>query len=165
MDSIETTLNGFLQQYLSMLTADLQDDQWDLVPIDGLHTVRWVLAHLASTGDYGLRLLGQTTKCPRTWHIAYGPGSSGLTHPEIKPSKVELMNKLSEVYQALAGSHVAASPELLSQLHLPGFLENFHPNQRTVDIPSLTTHFSIWATAMCRQWACLVSSEMESILQ
>lgn len=144
MDSIETTLNGFLQQYLSMLTADLQDDQWDLVPIDGLHTVRWVLAHLASTGDYGLRLLGQTTKCPRTWHIAYGPGSSGLTHPEIKPSKAELMNKLSEVYQALAGSHAAASPELLSQPHGLGFLEKTSIQTKGQLISHLlTTHFSI----------------------
>ena len=144
MTPIETTLNSFLLQYLSMLTGDLQEEQLDLVPVEGLHTARWILAHIASTGDYGLRLLGQKPKCPRTWHVAYGPGSSGLTHPEIKPTKDELLENIREVYQELAKGFESTSLDGLDKPHGLGLLEKT-PIQTKGQLIShlMTTHFSM----------------------
>jgi len=140
----ESTLNGFARQYLSMLTNDLTEEQLDLVPIDGFHSARWLLCHVATTGDFGLRLLGLPTKSPRTWQVAYAPGSSGVTHPEIRPSKDELLRKIAEIYEQLVEGLGAASQDLLAEPHGLALLQRTAIQTKGQLISHLmTTHFAV----------------------
>lgn len=141
---VESTLNRFTRQYLSMLIDGLTEDQLDLVPVDGFHSARWLLSHIATTGDFGLKLLGLPTNCPRTWQVAYAPGSEGVTHPQIRPSKDELLSKITEVYEQLAQGIESASKELLSEPHGLGLLEKTAIETKGQLISHLlTTHFAV----------------------
>lgn len=141
---IESTLNGFTRQYLTMLVGGLTEEQLDLVPIDGFHSARWLLTHIATTGDFGLKLLGLPTKCLRTWQVAYAPGSDGVTHPEIRPSKVELLAKIADIYEQLAQGLESASQELLAEPHGLALLQRTSIQTKGHLVSHLiTTHFAV----------------------
>jgi uncharacterized damage-inducible protein DinB len=142
--SMQSILNQFTRQYLSMLVDGLTEEQLDLVPIEGFHSARWLLSHIATTGDLGLRLLGLPTKCPRTWHVAYAPGTDGVTHPQVKPTQQELLEKITEIYGQLAQGLNDAAPELLGEPHGLALLQRTAIQTKGQLISHLlTTHIAV----------------------
>ena len=154
----ETTgnLNRFLRYYLQRLLSDIHETQLDDGPIAGLHSFRWILCHLAVTGDMGRVMLGQDKRCPAAWHAAYGPRSSGVSHDKIRPSKAELLEQLEAVYQQLQELYESAPAELLSQAHPVGLLSQTSIRSNGDLLAHLlTTHFASHVgqlSAMRRAW-------------
>jgi|694.fasta_scaffold00333_52 hypothetical protein len=144
MTASEATLNVFLRQYLKMITNDLDERHLDAIVINGFHSPRWILCHLAIAGDMGLRMLGKDRHCPKTWAVAYGPGSDGSTHPKIAPSKEELLSKISDIYTELASAVQSAPSELLEQPHSLELLKSsaLQTNGHLIS-HLLTTHFAV----------------------
>lgn len=140
----ETALNAFLLGYLRQSTADLQDGRLDDVPIDGFHSARWLLTHLAICADMGLVLLGQPKECPNAWHVAYGPKTAGTSHEKIRPSKDDLLCSIDSLYPKVAMVAQSADPQLLDQPH-PLQLLKGTPIQTNGQLIShlLTTHFAV----------------------
>jgi uncharacterized damage-inducible protein DinB len=139
----ESTLNSFLLGYLKNQVADLEESQLDLTPVSGFHSVRWILCHLAIAADMGVVLLGGEKQCPSAWHVAYGPGSSGVTHDKIKPTKGELLAKIDELNATLCSLANSADEAFLRQPHQLHLLKAT-PLQTQGDLIShlLTTHFA-----------------------
>jgi uncharacterized damage-inducible protein DinB len=140
----ETALNAFLLGYLQQSLADLEEGQLDEVPIEGLHSVRWLLTHLAIAADMGLVLLGQPKECPNAWHVAYGPKTAGISHEKIRPSLDDLIEKLRSLYPRVAQIAQSASPELLDQAHKLDLLKSTPiQTNRQLIAHLLTTHLAI----------------------
>lgn len=120
-------LNEFNRGYLERLLVDIPAERLDEQPTDGLHSVRWILAHLAIVADYGLKQLNHPLICPKTWHVAYGPNSLPGTSDRVRPSIEELKAAIAEGYSTLCKSlksfdHATLTTphevELLSQTNL-----------------------------------------------
>jgi hypothetical protein len=129
MTASEATLNVFLRQYLKMITNDLDERHLDAIVINGFHSPRWILCHLAIAGDMGLRMLGKDRHCPKTWAVAYGP---------------ELLSKISDIYTELASAVQSAPSELLEQPHSLELLKSsaLQTNGHLIS-HLLTTHFAV----------------------
>ena len=137
------TLNEFNRGYLNGLLADMPLERLDDQLADGLHSVRWILAHLAIVSDYGLKQLDLPFVCPMTWHVAYGPSSQAGTSDRIKPTYEELMATIEQGYSALCNALRSADEERLAVPHEVELLKS--TNLRTkADLVShiLATHFA-----------------------
>ena len=111
------TLNEFNRAYLANLLADVPDDQLDAQPAPGLHSVRWILAHLAIVVDYGFKQLDLPFICPKAWHVAYGPASQSGTDDRVVPSREELLAAINDGYAKLCVALKDATPEKSGDLH------------------------------------------------
>ena len=98
------TLNEFNRGYLNGLLADMPPERIDDQLADGLHSVRWILAHLAIVSDYGLKQLDVPFVCPMTWHVAYGPSSQAGTSDRIQPTLDELIATIEHGYSTLCNA-------------------------------------------------------------
>ncbi len=138
----ELTLNHFLRQHLDRLTADLQDSELDQQAGVG-HSARWILVHLAIAVDYGLMQFGAAGVCPKSWHAAYGPGSSAGSHDSIRPSLAELKQAMNDGWQKLESCCRAADPALTEVPHDLDLLKNT-PLRTKGDLAAhiLTTHMA-----------------------
>lgn len=138
------TLNEFNRGYLSRLLADIADDQLDWQPHSGLHSVRWLLAHLAIAADYGFAQLGMPFLCPADWHQAYGPTSQAGTSATIRPSREELVSMIERAYSQLCSAAREATPEAMAVPHAVALLQS--TNLRTKgDLLAhiLVSHFAV----------------------
>lgn len=144
MFETEMVLNQFLRDYLHQSVDSLSEEQLDATPINGFHSTRWILMHLAVTGDMGLVLLGETKQYPAAWHVAYGPKSSGSTHPKITAGSSELLEKIDQLYPQIQPSAVQAGTALLSQRHQLTLLKDtaLQTNGHLLS-HLLTTHFAV----------------------
>lgn len=143
MFSYEITLNQFNRGYLTQLLADLTDEQLDVQPSPGLHSARWILAHLAICVDYGFKQLDKPFVCPMTWHAAYKPSSQPGTSPDVRPAREELLSVIENGYSQLCEALKTAAPEQLNAPHDVELLKQTPlktKGQLTVHI--LTTHFA-----------------------
>ena len=143
MFELEITLNEFNRAYLESLLASLTDEQLDEQPAPGLHSARWILAHLAVVVDYGFQQLEMPFICPKAWHAAYGPGTEPGTDARVQPSRAELMSVISNGYSLLCESLKNASKETLSAAHEVDLLKHTvlkTKGQLTAHI--LSSHFS-----------------------
>jgi uncharacterized damage-inducible protein DinB len=140
----EAVLNAFLLNYLRQSLADLPEEKLDEVPIADLHSLRWILTHLAIVADMGLVLLGKAKECPGAWHAAYGPKSTGRTHEKIRPTRIELTEKIDSLYPKVVEAAKSASAELLDQQHPLELLRSTTiQTNRHLMAHLLTTHFAI----------------------
>jgi len=137
------TLNEFNRGYLQLLMADISEDQLDQQPQDGLHSIRWILAHLAVVSDYGFKLLGQPLRCPMAWHAGYGPTSPAGTASSVRPSRDELLHAIEDGYTALCEAVKSAAPGILDGLHDVELLKKSNL-QTKADLTAhiLATHFA-----------------------
>lgn len=117
MFEMEITLNEFNRAYLESLLTSLSDEQLDEQPAPGLHSARWILAHLAVVVDYGFKQLEMPFECPRAWHAAYGPGTEPGTAARVQPSREELMSVINNGYSLLCDSVKNASESHLNAAH------------------------------------------------
>jgi uncharacterized damage-inducible protein DinB len=140
----EITLNEFNRHYLNVLLTDIPDDELDWQPHSGLHSVRWILAHLAIAVDYGFAQLGQPFVCPAEWHQAYGPGSQAGSSGDLRPSRDELLRVIHGGYAGLCEAARAATSDVTSVRHEVGLLSNT-PLQTKGDVIAhiLATHFAV----------------------
>ena len=113
----EILLNRFNRSYLDRLMLNLPDDELDIQPHPGLHSPRWILAHLAIVADYGLKMIDLPTLCPKTWHVAYGPSSQAGTESRVKPDRSELRNAIDVGYSQLCDALPTASTEKFNEPH------------------------------------------------
>jgi uncharacterized damage-inducible protein DinB len=138
------TLNRFNLAYLKRLLADITDDELDAQPHAELHSVRWILAHLAIAVDYGLMQLDQAFVCPLKWHAAYGPKSQPGSAKLVRPGRDELMEAIETGYHTLCEGLAAASPQELSVPHQVDLLKDTPlTSKRDIISHILTTHFSL----------------------
>jgi uncharacterized damage-inducible protein DinB len=144
MFETEITLNRFNREYLSRLLSDLTDDQLDWQPHSGLHSVRWILTHLAIAADYGFAQLGLPFECPPAWHAAYGPSSQAGSSPDVRPSRQELETFIGTAYEKLCTAAATALPGVTDALHDVGLLKGT-PLKTRGDLLAhiLTTHFAV----------------------
>jgi uncharacterized damage-inducible protein DinB len=140
----EIALNTFLLKYTRMSVADLVEEQFDSVPISGLHSPRWILAHLAICADMALVMLGKTKQCPAAWHVAYGPKSAGTTHEKIRPQTGELLDAINRLYPEVGVAASQASLEFLEQSHSLDLLKgtSIQTNSHLLS-HLLTTHYAV----------------------
>jgi uncharacterized damage-inducible protein DinB len=137
------TLNEFNRGYLQLLMADISDEQLDHQPADGLHSIRWILAHLAVVSDYGFKLLGQPLRCPLAWHAAYGPTSAAGTARVVRPSRDDLLLAIEKGYAALCEALKSVAPGILDGPHEVELLKNSNLKSKA-DLTAhiLATHFA-----------------------
>jgi hypothetical protein len=92
-------------RYLTTLTAPavagLDDTHRSLEPHPGTKTAGWLVGHLAVTGDFGRRLVGSTTVCPKEWRPLFNPGSQPSRSAGDYPPMRELTEALIAVYSGL----------------------------------------------------------------
>ena len=139
-----TVLNKFNRAYLRSLLQDLENDQLDLQPQQGLHSIRWILSHIAIVADYGLKQFALPFVCPVKWHAAYGPGSQAGTNESVKPQLDELLAAIEQGYSALCNAAESGSDTVLSEEHDVELLKNT-PLKSKGDLIAhvLTTHFAV----------------------
>ena len=144
MFATDITLNEFNRAYLSRLMADIREDELDCQPHAELHSVRWILAHLAIAVDYGFAQLGMPFVCPADWHSGYGPTSQAGTAANVKPTQDELLAKIDSGYTQLCSAASAASPSQLEEIHEVGLLKGT-PLRTKGDLIAhlLATHFAV----------------------
>ena len=139
-----SVLNQFNREYLTSLMSDIHNNELDLQLQPGLHSVRWIVSHIAIVADYGLKQFKLPFVCPLSWHAAYGPGSEAGTADSVKPDRDELMDVIEKGYSVLCQAMESASPELLLEPHEVDLLQATAIKTRG-DLIShiLTTHFSV----------------------
>ena len=81
-----------------------------------------VFGHLAVCTDYGLKLLGQPTPCPKEWHAAFGIGSDPAVPPSLQPGKAELLEAIASGHARLNAAMRGATPEQLNAVNPHDFL-------------------------------------------
>ena len=105
-------------RYLTTLAAPavagLDDTHRALEPHPGTKTAGWLIGHLAVTGDFGRRLCGSATLCPKEWRALFNPGTQPSPNSADYPSMRELADRLMAVYSGLCADYPRADPTLLS---------------------------------------------------
>ena len=139
-----TVLNAFNRAYLRSVLQDIENDQLDLQPQQSLHSIRWILSHIAIVADYGLKQFSLPFVCPMKWHAAYGPGSQVGTNESVRPELDELLVAIEHGYSALCNAVDSGSVTVLSEEHDVELLENT-PLKTKGDLIAhiLTTHFAM----------------------
>lgn len=74
--------------------ADLNDSHLALEPLAGLKTAGWLVGHLAVTGDFGRRICGLSTICPKEWRTHFNPGTFPSPDPATYPPMAELRDAM-----------------------------------------------------------------------
>jgi hypothetical protein len=97
-------VNAFLLGHLKRLAPDLPEDQLAHPPAPGLNPPLWLLGHLATTYDGGLKLLGKAPACPEAWHKSFGRGSNPAEIARPHPTKAELLAALDRGHAQLAAA-------------------------------------------------------------
>jgi len=113
----EAMLNRLNRTYLARVMADYPEKDLDLEPQPGLHSARWILAHLAIVADFGLKHLGRPMDCPAEWLAAYGPASPPGTNPAVIPSREDLLAAITRGYDRLIEAAQSAPLDLLDRPH------------------------------------------------
>ncbi|NUQ12280.1 MAG: DinB family protein [Gemmatimonadaceae bacterium] len=95
--------------------ADLNDSHLALEPLAGLKTAGWLVGHLAVTGDFGRRICGLSTICPKEWRTHFNPGTFPSPDPATYPPMAELRDAMLNVYRGLFAEAPSAPDEVLSR--------------------------------------------------
>ena len=113
----EATLHRLNRTYLDRLMADYPESELDVQPHPGLHSCRWILAHLAIVSEGCLKQLGQPTESPAAWFAAYGPATAAGSHSTIRPSREALLAAIEKGYDRLIAAAKSAPAEVLAAPH------------------------------------------------
>ena len=123
----EFVLNAWIVDFARKLAVGIDEDKMTYQPAPGTNTPQWVFGHLAVCTDYGLKLLGQPTACPKAWYAAFGIGSDPAKPPEPQPSKAELLEALASGHARLNAAMAEATPEQLATANPFDFLAKALP--------------------------------------
>jgi hypothetical protein len=94
--------------------ADLTDDHLALEPIAGTKTAGWLVGHLSVTGDFGRRICGLQSMCPKEWRALFNPGTFPSLDRSVYPPMEELRATVAQVYKDLFTAGAEASAEVLA---------------------------------------------------
>lgn len=112
------TVYRFTIGMIERLMEDVGEDQLAHRPPaagggPGVNPPGWILGHLALVNDMATGMLGGPGGgVPESWAAEFGPGSTPEPLADAYPPKAELLAKLSETADALAG--LAATTDLAS---------------------------------------------------
>ena len=118
----EFVLNAWIVDFARKLSVGIDEDKMTYQPAPGMNTPQWVFGHLAVCTDYGLKLLGQPTSCPKAWYEAFGIGSNPAVPPSPQPSKAELLEAIASGHARLNAAMAKATPEQLAAVNPFDFL-------------------------------------------
>jgi len=104
----------FILTVFNEAVAGLNDSHRALEPQPGAKTAGWIIGHLSVTGDFGRKLCGRATVCPKDWRAKYNPGSTPSTNPADYAPMAEMIAKLREVYTDLCDAALTVDPALLA---------------------------------------------------
>jgi hypothetical protein len=110
----ELRIYAFLLGYERQLLADLPDDAMRTPVTPQGNPPSWLVGHLAIVADFGLRMLGQPTLCPKSWMVMFGPGSKPAEHRDRHPPKAELVAALERGHERLSAAVKDADPTKLA---------------------------------------------------
>ncbi len=143
MFEAEIILNEFNRQYLTRLMAGFEEQDLDVQPHPDLHSMRWILAHLAIVVDYGMKQLELPFVCPLAWHAAYGPASKPGTSAKVRPTAEELLSSIERGYAQLCEALRCARADQLDVRHEVDLLKNTALiSKRDLLSHILATHFA-----------------------
>ncbi|MFI5231311.1 MAG: DinB family protein [Gemmatimonadales bacterium] len=104
----------YLTTLAEPVVASLDDTHRSLEPHPGTKTAGWLVGHLAVTGDFGRRLCGSPTLCPKDWRALFNPGTRPSPNAADYPPMRELAGAMIAVYSGLCEDLPRAEPRLLS---------------------------------------------------
>ncbi len=113
----EVALHRLNRTYLDRLVADYPEAELDVQPHPGLHSCRWILAHLAIVSEACLKQLGEATESPAAWFASYGPSTAPGSHPTVRPSREALLAAIEKGYDRLIAAAKSAPAEVLAAPH------------------------------------------------
>ncbi len=79
----------------------------------GGKTAGWLIGHLALTGDFVRRKLGQPALTPKEWGPLFGPGTQPSNDPAFYPPLADLGSAFRNVYADLASIASNQTDEVL----------------------------------------------------
>lgn len=79
----------------------LDDSHRALEPQPGTKTAGWLIGHLCVTGDYGRKICGRPTICPKEWRARFNPGTQPSHDAADYPPIAELGTMFGRVYADL----------------------------------------------------------------
>lgn len=106
---------------LRQLAKDFPEDRLESPPFPGGNDARWVLGHLAISGDFTAQFLGLPSICPPDWSSRFGPGTTGQTHGG--PGLAELLEMLERQHERIDAAARTVDPARLAKPHGVGFLD------------------------------------------
>lgn len=104
----------YLTTLAEQAVAGLDDTHRALEPHAGTKTAGWLVGHLAVTGDFGRRLSGIATLCPKDWRAKFNPGTQPSRKAGDYPRMGELSDALMAVYSGLAADFPRVDVQLLA---------------------------------------------------
>lgn len=109
----EFKVYAFLLDYGRSLAADIDDARFAEQPAPGLNPPAWQFAHLATTADMALALLGERPTLAEDWRATFGPGSKPSADRSSYPPKEELLGLWGEAHARFAAAASDASDRRL----------------------------------------------------
>jgi hypothetical protein len=132
-------------RYLTTLAeaavAGLDDTHRSLEPHPGAKTAGWLIGHLAVTADFGRRLCGSATICPREWRPLFNPGSHPSHSAGVYPPMRELTGALLTVYPGLCDDALRVDPAVLLAENPYAPARQVLPTSRDFVAYMMTGHF------------------------
>ena len=117
------------------------------------HSPAWIMGHLATTGEMGIRLLGGKIEHVR-WLKLFGPGSTDQVPDDGSLSKSDLVNSTVQCYRQLRERTLLADPAGLNAPHSVELLQGT-PIRTQGDLLAhlLSSHFAIHLSQLssCRR--------------
>jgi hypothetical protein len=95
--------------------GELDDSHLALEPIAGLKTAGWLVGHLSVTGDFGRRLCGLPSVCPREWRLLFNPGTFPSRDRDAYPPMSQLRDTIVSVYMGLFADAPSAPVDVLAR--------------------------------------------------
>jgi DinB superfamily len=123
----ELVLNAWVVDFARKLAVGIDEDKMTVQPAPGMNTPQWVFGHLAVCTDYGLKLLGQPTSCPKVWFESFGIGSNPAVPPSPQPTKAELLEAIASGHSRLNAAMAKASEGQLAVANPFDFLAKALP--------------------------------------
>jgi len=83
------------------IITGLDDSHRALEPRPGVKTAGWLIGHLCVTGDYGRKICGRPTLCPKEWRAKFNPGTQPSRDAADYPPMAELAQTFEHIYSDL----------------------------------------------------------------
>lgn len=135
------TIHANTIRLLTLIVADMSDDELAKPIAPGHHSGTWVLGHLSVALDLCRRRLGNTVDISDERMKAFGPGSDPAAAPPAGSTKEHLIGELRKRHDLVAAAIAEADPEMLARPHgLPWFADTPLKTMADVVRNLLTAH-------------------------
>ena len=112
----EATLSQFFTDYLETLSAEVSAENFNSNAYEGGHPPIWILGHLATCGELGIKLLGGKLEHPK-WMVLFGPGSSDVVATPENFTKTEFLESIKTSYPEMIRMAKNADADTLNAAH------------------------------------------------